>query len=54
MLTLRLEEPTLSSLRVTVSIGLSVSYELSPRELIERADRALYAAKRAGKNRVVA
>jgi diguanylate cyclase (GGDEF)-like protein len=50
----RLEEPTLSTLRVTVSIGLSVSYELSPRELIERADRALYAAKRAGKNRVVA
>ena len=50
----RLEEPALSTLRVTVSIGLSVSYELSPRELIERADRALYAAKRAGKNRVVA
>jgi diguanylate cyclase (GGDEF)-like protein len=50
----RLEEPALVSLRVTVSIGLSVSYELSPRELIERADRALYAAKRAGKNRVVA
>lgn len=50
----RLEEPALVNLRVTVSIGLSVSDELSPRELIERADRALYTAKRAGKNRVVA
>jgi diguanylate cyclase (GGDEF)-like protein len=50
----RLEEPALVGIRVTVSIGLSVSYESSPRELIERADRALYTAKRAGKNRVVA
>ena len=43
----------LSGLRVTVSIGVAESGPLgSVRELIERADNALYAAKRAGKNRV--
>ena len=44
---------TLSALRVSVSIGVAESGPLgSVRELIERADAALYAAKRAGKNRV--
>jgi diguanylate cyclase (GGDEF)-like protein len=43
----------LSALRVTVSIGVAESGPLgSVRELIESADGALYAAKRAGKNRV--
>ena len=43
----------LSGLRVTVSIGVAESGPLgSVREVIERADSALYAAKRAGKNRV--
>jgi diguanylate cyclase (GGDEF)-like protein len=43
----------LSALRVTVSIGVAESGPLgSVREVIERADAALYAAKRAGKNRV--
>jgi diguanylate cyclase (GGDEF)-like protein len=49
----------LRSLRVdgvTVSVGIAVSEEPDQpmNELIERADRALYAAKRAGRNRVVA
>jgi diguanylate cyclase (GGDEF)-like protein len=43
----------LSGLRVTVSIGVAESGPLgSVREVIERADAALYAAKRGGKNRV--
>jgi diguanylate cyclase (GGDEF)-like protein len=43
----------LAGLRVTVSIGVAESGPLgSVREVIERADSALYAAKRAGKNRV--
>jgi diguanylate cyclase (GGDEF)-like protein len=41
---------------VTVSVGIAVSDvpDQPMDELIERADRALYAAKRAGRNRVVA
>jgi diguanylate cyclase len=38
---------------VTASIGVAVSPPgFTARELIERADRALYQAKRSGKNRV--
>jgi diguanylate cyclase (GGDEF)-like protein len=49
----RADERELSQLRVTASIGLSVAEDALSRELIVRADRALYSAKRAGKNRVV-
>jgi diguanylate cyclase (GGDEF)-like protein len=46
-------EPDLAELRVTASIGVAVSPpDATARELIERADRALYRAKKAGKNRV--
>lgn len=44
----------LSGLRVTASIGVAVSPpEPTARDLIEQADRALYQAKNAGKNRVI-
>jgi diguanylate cyclase (GGDEF)-like protein len=49
----RLGSPDLADLRVTASIGLSVSGDTSADELVNRADQALYSAKRAGKNRVV-
>jgi diguanylate cyclase (GGDEF)-like protein len=49
----RPDQPELSSLRVTASIGLAMAAGVSTRELIDRADRALYTAKTTGKNRVV-
>lgn len=39
---------------VTISIGFSkYSRNISPQELLEQADQAMYQAKRAGKNRVI-
>jgi diguanylate cyclase (GGDEF)-like protein len=44
---------TLEGLSITASVGLAVSSTgISAREIIARADQALYLAKRAGKNRV--
>jgi diguanylate cyclase (GGDEF)-like protein len=43
----------LTDLCVTASIGMAASEGASVRELIARADQALYEAKRAGKNRLV-
>lgn len=44
-------EPSMTDVRITVSIGIGVSSpSMAPRELINRADQALYLAKRDGKN----
>ena len=46
----RSQDPALAPLRVTASIGIAVTQEGAGPELIEQADRALYEAKRGGKN----
>jgi diguanylate cyclase (GGDEF)-like protein len=50
----RPSDRTLEGLSITASVGLAVSSPgMSGREIIARADQALYLAKRAGKNRVL-
>ena len=41
-------------LRTTVSIGVAtmLAEDANPQQVVERADKALYAAKRGGRNRV--
>lgn len=47
-------ETSMGALPVTASIGVATTYESeTPATLIARADEALYAAKRTGRNRVV-
>jgi diguanylate cyclase len=47
------DDQAFSHIRVTASIGVSESaHGATARETIELADKALYAAKRAGKNQV--
>jgi diguanylate cyclase (GGDEF)-like protein len=49
----RSDDPLLSALSLTISIGMAVSEpETTATDLIARADQALYLAKRSGKNRV--
>ena len=52
-----IECSTIQSIKVTVSIGvstLSATSENSPKKMIKEADKALYRAKKEGKNLVVA
>ena len=52
----RVQVPRLPDLRVTASIGVSATDDVavrSVRDLVDRADHALYCAKRQGRNRVM-
>ena len=50
-----IQELAINELRVTASVGVSVLDQrmTKPQELIDRADEALYVAKRTGRNRVM-